>query len=72
MAILLISNSTGTVTATVTVSPAPVLPPAGRMHTPLPARDLGECEDCGSELAALKNDKGEVRTTFCEYCEFGY
>ncbi|MER5697825.1 hypothetical protein ACWDBO_37015 [Streptomyces mirabilis] len=72
MAILLISNASGSVTATVNVSPAPVLPPAGRMSTPLPATNLGECEDCGSELVALKNDKGEVRTAFCEYCEFGF
>jgi hypothetical protein len=71
MAILLISNRTGTVTATVNVSPAPVLPPAGRMSTPLPATNLGECEDCGAELTALTNNKGEVRNAFCEYCEYG-
>lgn len=34
MAILLISNASGSVTATVNVSPAPVLPPAGQMTTP--------------------------------------
>lgn len=72
MATLLITNSTGTVTATVNVSPAPVLPPASRMTTPLPARDLGECDDCGAELTALINNKGEVRNAFCEYCEFGF
>ncbi|MCX4458594.1 hypothetical protein OOK58_42555 [Streptomyces sp. NBC_01728] len=72
MAILLISNASGSVTATVNVSPAPVLPTAGRMTTPLPVTNLGECEDCGSDLAPLINNKGEVRTAFCEYCEFGF
>ncbi|WP_327345948.1 hypothetical protein [Streptomyces europaeiscabiei] len=65
MAIYL-SNSVRPVT-----TPAPTLPPAGRMATPLPATDLGTCEDCESELTALTNNAGEVRTTFCEYCEFG-
>lgn len=72
MAILLISNSTGTVTATVNVSPAPVLTPAKPVSTPIPANNLGECEDCGAELTALINNKGEVRNAFCEYCEFGF
>jgi hypothetical protein len=72
MAILLLSNSSGTVTAAVSTSPAPSLPPAGRTSTLLPVRNLGDCGDCGSELAVLVNDKGEVRTTFCEYCEYGF
>ncbi|QNT94915.1 hypothetical protein HEP81_04642 [Streptomyces griseofuscus] len=72
MAILLISNSTGSVTATVNASPAPVLTPAKPVTTPIPATGLGECEDCRSELVALTNNKGEVRTAFCEYCEFGF
>ncbi|PWI15988.1 hypothetical protein DI272_18825 [Streptomyces sp. Act143] len=71
MAILLISNSTGTVTATVNVSPAPVLP-AAPVSTPLPVTDFGVCGDCGEDLVPLTNNKGEVRTTFCEYCEFGF
>ncbi|MER7477398.1 hypothetical protein ABTX60_07045 [Streptomyces sp. NPDC126510] len=47
------------------------LPTAARMSTPLPTADLGTCEDCKSDLSALRDNNGEIRTVFCEYCEFG-
>ncbi|MFD3612358.1 hypothetical protein ACFWXA_30685 [Streptomyces atroolivaceus] len=71
MAILFITNASGTVTETVNVGPAPVLPPASRTTTPLPANDFGTCEDCGEDLVPLINNAGEVRTVFCEPCEYG-
>ncbi|MCX4609417.1 hypothetical protein [Streptomyces mirabilis] len=37
--------------------------------TTLPtACEYGVC-DCGMELTALIGDNGEVRTTFCGYCD---
>ncbi|MGJ3558902.1 hypothetical protein ACR6C2_07950 [Streptomyces sp. INA 01156] len=36
---------------------------------PAPLTSYGECEDCGAELEALKDDSGKVRTTYCEYCD---
>ncbi|MCX4458600.1 hypothetical protein OOK58_42585 [Streptomyces sp. NBC_01728] len=53
MAIYLINTSNGPVDLT-------TLPTA--------TTDYGVC-DCGAELSPLIGDNGEVRTTFCEYCD---
>ncbi|MGW3445663.1 hypothetical protein [Streptomyces sp. NPDC001076] len=59
-----LTPTTGRVTAKVT-NPTPVT-------TPLPIANYGTCEDCSEDLVPLTNNSGEVRTVFCEYCEFGF
>ncbi|MEU1852905.1 hypothetical protein ABZ499_27475 [Streptomyces sp. NPDC019990] len=58
MAITLLNTTTGPVDVR-TVIGLPIVPVEG----------YGECGECGAELEALKSDSGEVRTTFCEYCD---
>jgi hypothetical protein len=63
MAIYLLNTSAGPVDLTtlpLPTAPAPAAPTAG---------PLGDCGECGTELVALTGDNGEIRTTFCEYCD---
>ncbi|CAM5479008.1 hypothetical protein AQJ11_03045 [Streptomyces corchorusii] len=62
-----ITPTTANTTANRTPEPRPIQP-----ATPtVPPTSFGTCKECTAELTPLLNDKGQVRTVFCEYCEFG-
>ncbi|MFJ1607017.1 hypothetical protein ACIOHS_27140 [Streptomyces sp. NPDC088253] len=51
--------------------PGPTFTVTGLLTVIAPVAD-DVCEDCGSDLAPLVDNEGNVRTMFCEACEFGY